>query len=736
MTTLTQQLRDFTNSIPAKDRFLSGLAMRDYYENTGQYQPTKPIERPLKAGTKFCDDNFEHRDLPRDANQSDAIIWQVARSKEDYNYFHPIFEKYPHDITKYFANKYVNLFKEKGAKVANTFFRKTLGSQGIIDARINLVQNQYYGTKTKLSIAFWHEFNKLPEYSRSQITDLAKVIANFINDEVFTFIGKSSLEDFNLKIVDNGLQTLEHNAYCYLVSELKGLNIRPPYYAHYKKDKLTIDEASAALAKLTDIDWWERQLKRRRDHQKEHLAIAAGQVQNKASPYASRSCQSEWLEQKQNNLEWAKDQVIENEDGEQFELTLQINKSNANPAIRRCELMVRMRGFEDLADEYGYIGAFVTITAPSKYHSCHSKGGFVENWIGNNPRQTQAYLCSVWAKIRAKLSRDDIRYFGFRVVEPHHDGTPHWHLLVFMLPEHREQAERIMRKYALEVDGNEPGAAENRFKFVDIDKEKGSATGYIAKYISKNIDGYALNGEVDNETGQDLKTMSKAITAWASRWRIRQFQQIGGAPVTVYRELRRLKDKKVQDENIDPVLAAADVGCWASYTELQGGAMVKRKDLKVRISYEEKLNQFEEVQQKIKGVFSPVTGLASFICTRLIKWKIVKKGKQSKDLDLKNSAARAAWSSVNNCTQSFDPIADDQRNTTKKRSKLDEIFEDLERKEIDFNDWLQNPAIRKQKKATREGKQKQQQNKHVKILDEWIKNTPKITQLPDIEWSF
>lgn len=69
--------------------------------------------------------------------------------------------------------------------------------------------------------------------------------------------------------------------------------------------------------------------------------------------------------------------------------------------------------------------------------------------------------------------------------------------------------------------------------------------------------------------------------------------------------------------------------------------MVMRKDLKVRISYEEKLNEFEEPQQKIKGVFSPITGLASFVCTRLTKWKIVKKGKPSKDLDLQNSVGRA-----------------------------------------------------------------------------------------------
>ncbi|MCW2483905.1 replication endonuclease, partial [Candidatus Symbiopectobacterium sp. NZEC135] len=208
-----------------------------------------------------------------------------------------------------------------------------------------------------------------------------------------------------------------------------------------------------------------------------------------------------------------------------------VTGSNANSAIRRCDLMVRMRGFGDLANEMGCGGEFYTITAPAKYHAVHSAGGFVEHWNGASPRDTQKYLCSVWAKIRAALSREEINVFGFRVVEPHHDGTPHWHLLLFMRPEHVDQVRDIMCYYAGLEDAETlqtEKALKARFHVEPIDPTKGSATGYIAKYISKNIDGFALDDETDEETGESLKSMAKSVSAWASRWRIRQFQQIGG----------------------------------------------------------------------------------------------------------------------------------------------------------------------------------------------------------------
>ena len=66
-------------------------------------------------------------------------------------------------------------------------------------------------------------------------------------------------------------------------------------------------------------------------------------------------------------------------------------------------------------------------------------------------------------------------FFGFRGVEPHHDGTPHWHLLMYVKPEHKDDVIHLFRKKALELDGDEFGAKKYRFKVEEIDPTKGSA---------------------------------------------------------------------------------------------------------------------------------------------------------------------------------------------------------------------------------------------------------------------
>jgi hypothetical protein len=346
---------------------------------------------------------------------------------------------------------------------------------------------------------------------------------------------------------------------------------------------------------------------------------------------------------------------LEDQDtGERTSLLDKVMGSVSNPKIARHELMVRMRGFEDMANEMGLAGMFYTLTAPSRYHATHVHSGKRnDKYCNASPRKTQKYLCNVWSRVRAKWGREGIRTFGFRVAEPHHDGTPHWHLLLFLRPEEVELATDIFHEYALQEDGSEPGAAQYRFTAKPIDEEFGSATGYIAKYISKNIDGYGMDGEFDHESGKPVKEMAKRVRAWASRWSIRQFQQIGGAPVSTWRELRRLGSRELVLHPELEAARAADAPDWPGYVNAQGGPFVTRDCLRVRLNYEytENGNDYGDTVAKITGVYCPFTISESVIYTRTNDYKIVPKRKPSpvENLTLEGRDA-APRSSVNNCT--------------------------------------------------------------------------------------
>lgn len=493
------------------------------------------------------------------------------------------------------------------------------------------------------------DFHLLPWADKKRLKRLAYKLANLMKSEFMREF------DFQYeKTADVEFSTLY--AYGFIASKATALNIAIPGWSRYCEEKLEAEEALRAVARLQSEKWWLGKIRRIHDCWREHLMIAAGYVSKVASPYCSDPCFKEWIAQKKANFEYLQAMELEDQDtGERTSLLDKVMGSTSNPKNARAELMVRMRGFEDMAKEMGLVGMFYTLTAPSRYHSSHVKSGKRnDKYRDASPRQTQKYLCKVWARVRAKWGREGIRAFGFRVAEPHHDGTPHWHLLLFLRPEEVEFATAVFRKHALKEDGYEPGAQEHRFTVTPIDEKFGSATGYIAKYISKNIDGYGMDGELDDESGQPVKEMAKRVRAWASRWNIRQFQQIGGAPVTTWRELRRLGNRElVLHPEIEEARAAADASDWPGYNHAQGGPLVSRDCLRVRISYEytEEGNDYGDTVAKITGVYCPLTIRESVIFTRTTDYKIVPKRKPApvEVLTLEGRAA-APRSSVNNCT--------------------------------------------------------------------------------------
>ena len=265
------------------------------------------------------------------------------------------------------------------------------------------------------------------------------------------------------------------------------------------------------LARWHDPKWWARRLRKIWDQYNEHCAILLGKVRKGVSAYVSSQGLQAFVERQRMAAAWLKDMEAYNaQDDITISLDEAVKASIANPENRRHELVVRARGFSDVADEMGYVGLFFTWTTPSRFHPWKTvkaaQAGKADSTEenpkhdGSSPRDAQRYIGKLWERCRAALDRnismapgapglpaplhcrgfralrpnidgaakwrlggiwdsfkqyrldDPIDYFGFRVVEPHHDGTPHWHLLIWVKPEHQYRLIGILQRYALSHD--------------------------------------------------------------------------------------------------------------------------------------------------------------------------------------------------------------------------------------------------------------------------------------------
>ncbi|WP_137165389.1 replication endonuclease [Salinimonas lutimaris] len=390
---------------------------------------------------------------------------------------------------------------------------------------------------------------------------------------------------------------------------------------------------TGVLRRMQDEYWWLRQLRKVISRKRETVLIHLGQVNSRKGKYCSDYTVQFRLIQKELQREMLENLIIVNELNESFSLAELSDKNVSNPVNRKNELMTRMSGFEKLSKEAGHKAIFVTITCPSRFHNTYAKSGDPNpKWDGSTPRDAQDYLNNIWRRIRAELDRRSIQQYGFRIAEPQHDGTPHWHMLLFINPIHSDTFKSVIKDYALQEDGDEAGAQENRCDFKDIDYSRGSATGYIAKYVSKNVNGEQLDSDID---GGDAIHAAQRVEAWASCWGIRQFQQIGNGSVTVWRELRRLKQLVGLSETFDAIYEAADSGDWAKFVELMGGVFCKRNDQPIRPLYQEKVN--EETGEVKQSYFDGVVTLAlkgvqyadKEVITRVYEWRIEHQSKRA-----------------------------------------------------------------------------------------------------------
>lgn len=500
----------------------------------------------------------------------------------------------------------------------------------------------------------------LPEMNQEQVKRLSTLVAAHMS-----MCLDAACSD--LFVTDDVTPEQIHQSWEKVAAEAMRLDVIPPAFERLRRKKrrrkpVPYDLIPGSLARMLCADWWYRKLWQMRCEWREEQLRAVCLVNKKASPYVSYEAVIHKREQRRKSLEFFQSHDLVNADGDKLDMEDVVNASSSNPAHRRNEMMACVKGLELIAEMRGDCAVFYTITCPSRFHATLNNGRPNPKWTSETVRQSSDYLVDTFAAFRKALHKAGLRWYGVRVAEPHHDGTVHWHLLCFMRKKDRRTLTALLRKFAIREDRGELGNNTGpRFKSELINPRKGTPTSYIAKYISKNIDGRGLAKEISKETGKSLRDSAEHVSAWASLHRVQQFRFFGIPGRQAYRELRLLagqaaraqSDKQagapvLENARLDAVLAAADAGCFATYIMKQGGVLVPRKHHLIRTAYElnDEPGTYGDHGIRIYGIWSPI--VEGRICTHAMKWKMVRKAVDVQEATA-GQGARAPWTRGNNC---------------------------------------------------------------------------------------
>lgn len=400
--------------------------------------------------------------------------------------------------------------------------------------------------------------------------------------------------------------------------------------------------AESAVRRVCCRHWWAGRMRRAR----------ALELARREQPVVSRYCtpraRAEYVRAVEESSQWAQSaELVRLDSGERWTMAELIAKSVADPGVRAAELITRVKGCGEWADAQGWVGVLVTLTAPGHMHPIKGEG-----WTREGAREVQAHLGACWARTRAALWRQvpaQSRPIGLRVVEPHRDGTPHWHMVLWMPRDVVGLFRSLLVRYFLTDHApDEPGAAKHRVKVDQLKGGSDGAVGYVIKYVIKHLRASGSSAAVrevagDHEIPEASTVDTSAVQAWSRQWGVRTWQAVGGPPVTIWRSLRRVEglgsEGFTAPGSMASAVASADSGDWCGYMEsmrtekgwsgLQLLRSPMRWDSAMQIWYEPMPGRYGDrpalVPVQVAGIESG-TGTAQIMQIRRFRWGAMARG--------------------------------------------------------------------------------------------------------------
>lgn len=283
---------------------------------------------------------------------------------------------------------------------------------------------------------------------------------------------------------------------------------------------------------------------------------------------------------------------------------------NGKGDCKVAEVYNLCKSLERLAEAQDFRWLFITFTAPAQYHPNPSEGKRrYDRRLGL--KDSHDYIGHRWNKIRAVLNSRKIpagpaSYFGFRTVEPHKDGSIHWHLMLFTSPNLISGITKAIREKF-------PTDTAAKIVLGETGPGTAKAASYIFKYLTKafskkDIAQTAADEATDTEReSNDLASMrnKERVQAAIKALNVRQFQPFGVKNlVTTFRKINALKLDDVHPEK-GSALEYIKEKIWRNrdgYLEMLSNDELFGRNAEVSLIMESAENRYGEPTKKCKGI--------------------------------------------------------------------------------------------------------------------------------------
>ena len=341
------------------------------------------------------------------------------------------------------------------------------------------------------------------------------------------------------------------------------------------------------MARVADARFWRRAIRLLLMREREHFFLRLRLVGRGAERYVSDAQLSARLSQLRRQAEWMKATVLVPRyivPGDATEGLLTLDQVASSPRTRFAKLYTFVKAMDAISVDEKLSAGMLTLTLEPEWHPNPSHGH--NSWNGSSPRAAHQSMATRWQAILRDLDRLGVGLSGLRVVEPHQDACPHWHLWLLYRPDAEQPIlETVMRYFPNRLKVRAPrvkGAAGDiiydslgalkagisrapshtkegaQVELARIDRSISSGASYAMKYLLKTVDGGdTLNAEAglfpDDADGTTLSpeqikrrqehlATAKRVDAYRSLWGINAGQLFGVAKcLTAWDELRRLE---------------------------------------------------------------------------------------------------------------------------------------------------------------------------------------------------